>query len=351
MVLDRYSVRRYLCTMAIAETTSARLVSEKVSRPAYPEKQPTPASGTLILAFAAIYFIWGSTYLAMRFGIETIPPLLLAGTRHLVTGVFLYPLLRIKTGVRPTKGHWRTAAVTGILLLFIGNGGVCWAEQLVPSGLTALLVAMVALWLVLIEWLRPHGTRPAARVISGIAMGFGGLVLLVGPANLGGSERVNPVGAAVLVVASLSWACGSLYSKHGDMPKSPLLGAAMQSLVAGVVLWVAGLLIGEGRGLHIAAVSLRSWLGLGYLILFGSCIGFSAYIYLLKNSTPARVGTYAFVNPVVALLLGWALAGEPLTLRTGIAAAVILTAVCLVITAPHKDPAEAEEMLPAAGEA
>ena len=305
----------------------------------------------VFLAFAAIYLLWGSTYLAMRFGIETIPPLLLAGTRHLTTGLILYPLLRARTGVRPTAAHWRTALITGTLLLFVGNGGVCWAEQTVPSGLTALLVAMVALWLVVIEWLRPGGARPGARVTAGLVMGFAGLALLVGPANLGGSGRINPVGAAVLILASFSWACGSLYSKHGQMPDSPLLGAAMQCLAGGIVLWVVGLLVGEGKALHLAGVSQRSWLGLGYLIVFGSCLGFTAYIYLLKHSTPARVGTYAFINPVVALFLGWALAGEPLTMRTGVAAAVILTAVVVVITAPHKNAAEAGDAIPVPDEA
>ncbi len=311
----------------------------------------TPMTLTIYLAFAAIYVLWGSTYLAMRIGIETISPLLLAGTRHLVTGLILYPFLRVRTGIRPSAAHWGTAAVTGILLLFVGNGGVCWAEQFVPSGLTALLVAMVALWLVVIEWLRPGGTRPTGRVAAGIVLGFAGLVLLVGPARLGGSGRVDPIGAGVLVIASFSWACGSLYSKHGKMPSSPLLGAAMQSLAGGAVLWGVGLLAGEWRGVHLANVSLRSWLGLGYLIIFGSCLGFTAYIYLLKHSTPARVGTYAFVNPVVALFLGWALAGEPQTLRTGLAAAIILTAVCLVITAPHRTPAESEAAIPVPEEA
>ena len=325
-----------------------------------PAKMPRTSSGVaasvrmspiVLLAFAAIYVLWGSTYLAMRVGIETIPPLLLAGTRHLITGLILYPILRAKTGIRPSAAHWRTAAVTGILLLFVGNGGVCWAEQSVPSGLTALLVAMVALWLVVIEWLRPGGTRPSSRVAAGIVLGFAGLVLLVGPAKLGGSGRVDPLGAVVLIVASFSWACGSLYSKHGQLPSSLFLGAAMQSLAGGAVLWAVGLVAGEGRAFHLTSVSIRSWLGLAYLIVFGSCLGFTAYIYLLKHSTPARVGTYAFVNPVVALFLGWAIAGEPLTLRTGVAAAIILTAVGLVITAPHKTRAEAETAIPVPDEA
>jgi drug/metabolite transporter (DMT)-like permease len=312
-----------------------------------------PAQNTLLLysAFAAVYVIWGSTYLAIRIGVESFPPLLLAGWRHLTFGLLLYPFLRWKTGVRPTRAHWRTAIITGCLLLFLGNGIVCVAEQTVASGVTALLVATVSLWMVLIDWLRPGGTRAVARVVVGLLMGFAGLALLVGPKSLGGSGRVNPVGVALLVAASFSWACGSLYSKHGEMPASPLLGAAMQSLSGGVALWIAGLFSGELTSLHLAAISLRSWLALGYLIVFGSMLGFTAYIYILKHSTATRVATYAFVNPVVALFLGWLIASEPITLRTILAAAVILAAVLLVITAPHREPSRVATAVPDAAEA
>jgi drug/metabolite transporter (DMT)-like permease len=307
---------------------------------------------TLVLgAFAVVYVIWGSTYLAMRVGIESFPPLLLAGSRHLLTGLILYPILRWKTGERPTLAQWRTALVTGCLLLLIGNGGVCVAELTVPSGVAALLVATVSLWMVLVDWLRPGGTRPLPRVAAGIVMGFAGLALLVGPANLGGSKRVDPVGAGILVVASLAWACGSLYSKHGALPRSPMMGVAMQGLAGGTALWIAGFFTGEVRALHLAAISMRSWIALGYLIVFGSTIGFTAYLYILKKSTAARVGTYALVNPVVALFLGWLLVGESITLRTVLAAAIILTAVLLVISARHKDPAHADDALPVPGEA
>ena len=303
----------------------------------------------VLVAFAAVYLVWGSTYLAIRVGIESFPPFVLAGIRHLIAGVVLYAIFRRKTGIRPTKAHWWTAAVTGFMLLFIGNGGVSWAEQTVPSGIAALLVATVSLWLVIFDWLRPGGIRPVARVTTGLLMGFGGLVLLVGPAHLGGSERVDPRGAAVLMVASLAWAWGSLYSKHHDKPAAPMLNAGMQSFAGGVALLMAAVLTGEFHGFHFAAVSARSWLALVYLIVFGSGIGFSAYVFLLEKSTPARVGTYAFVNPVVALFLGWLILAEPLSLRTFLAAGVILTAVILVITAPH--PERVKETLPAAGEA
>jgi drug/metabolite transporter (DMT)-like permease len=305
----------------------------------------------VLLAFTAVYIVWGSTYLAIRIGVESFPPLILAGLRHLTVGLFLYPVLRAKGGTKPTMGHWRTAVVAGALLLFVGNGGVSWAEQTVPSGITALLVATVSLWLVIVDWLRPGGVRPVPRVVMGLVLGFAGLVLLVGPARIGGSERVNPVGAAVLVIASLAWACGSLYSKHGGMPSSPMLGVAMQSFAGGVILLLVALFAGEFRALHLGAVSLRSWLALGYLVVFGSGIGFSAYIYILQKSTAARVATYAFVNPVIALFLGWLIAGETITLRTVMAAAIILTAVILVITAPHREPATVAAAVRASGEA
>jgi drug/metabolite transporter (DMT)-like permease len=312
---------------------------------------PARATTLVLVAFGVVYLIWGSTYLAMRVGIESFPPLLLAGSRHLLTGLILYPLLRWKTRERPSWAQWRTAIVTGCLLLFIGNGGVCVAELTVSSGVTALLVATVSLWMVLVDWLRPGGTRPLPRVAAGIVLGFGGLALLVGPANLGGSKRIDPVGAGILVVASLAWACGSLYSKHGVLPKSPMLGVAMQGLAGGSALWIAGFFTGEVRALHVASISTRSWIALAYLIVFGSTIGFTAYLYILKRSTAARVGTYAFVNPVVALFLGWLIIGESITMRTVIAAAVILTAVLLVITAPHKDASHASDAVPVPGEA
>ena len=287
----------------------------------------------------------------MRIGVESFPPLILAGMRHFSMGLVLYPLLRWRTRIRPTAEQWRTAAITGVLLLSVGNGGVCWAEQTVPSGIAALLVATVTLWMVIVDWLRPGGHRPSARILFGIVMGFVGMVILIGPARLGLSGRVDPTGAAVLIAASLAWACGSLYSKHGALPSSPMLGVAMQGLCGGAALWIMSLFSGEVARFHPAAAPLRAWMAVGYLMVFGSCIGFTAYLYILKKSTAARVGTYAFVNPIVALVIGWVLGGEALSPRTLLAAAVILTAVVLVITAPHRNPSEAADALPAPGEA
>jgi drug/metabolite transporter (DMT)-like permease len=326
--------------MSRTETQPAsvnRSIPTATPDPGHAESNPT----LLLAAFAAVYLVWGSTFLAIRIGDESLPPLLVAGIRHLVFGLIFFPFLLWKTKTRPTWVEWRTATITGFLLLAVGNGGVCLAEERVPSGVAALLVATVSLWMVLIDWLRPNGVRPVPRVLIGLVLGFGGLTLLVGPKELGGSGRIDPVGVAILGVGSFAWACGSIYSKHGGMPRSPLLGASMQSLVGGFILWIVGGITGEIGSLHLSAVTNRSWLAIIYLICFGSMIGFSSYLYILKHSTATRVATYAFVNPIVALSLGWLLLNEAITLRTILASAVILAAVLLVITAPHRDAGKA----------
>ena len=289
----------------------------------------------LPVAFAAVYILWGSTYIGIRIAIESFPPLAMAAIRHSLVGLILYPIFRTKTKIRPTAANWWTAGVTGVSLLCISNGGLSWAEQKVPSGIAALLVATISLWLVILDWLRPRGTRPGPRVFVGLILGFAGLALLVGPANLGGSRRIDLVGTGVLLAGSFVWACASLYSKQRTMPESPLLVVAMQSLAGAAALWIAAIVSGEVRALHFAAISERSWLALIYLVVFGSGMGFTAYLYILKNSTASKVATYAFINPVVALLLGWMIAGETITRRTAIAATVILTAVILVISVPR----------------
>jgi drug/metabolite transporter (DMT)-like permease len=292
--------------------------------------------------FAAVYILWGSTYLAIRFAIATLPPLLMAGARHLIAGLILYPLARVQGKEQPTRANWLAAALMGAFLLLGGNGGVSWSEQIVPSGVAALLVASVSLWMVIIEWLRPGGTRPTRRIIMGLVLGFFGLILLVGPSKLGGG-RVNPIGATVLVLASLSWATGSVSAKHLKLPRSPLLTTGMQSLVGGVLLILASVLFGRGASLRLVTVSTRSLLALGYLIVFGSLLGLSAYNWLLHHASPARVATYAYVNPIVAMLLGWAFAGEAITVRTLLAAAIIIVGVVLVISASQKTPTPVTE--------
>lgn len=293
------------------------------------------------LAFLAIYLIWGSTYLAIRFAIETLSPFLMAGTRFLIAGAVLYAWMRLRGVPRPQGFQWRNTVVVGGLMLLGGNGGVVWAEQLVPSGLAAVLIATSPLWMVLLGWLW-HNARPSRRVVIGLALGFSGVVLLVGPGALNGQGQVAPVGAAVLILAALSWATGSLFAQQARLPAVSLLATAMEMLAGGALLFLAGLVTGEWARVDLSAVSVRSLLALAYLILFGSLAGFSAYTWLLRVTTIARASTYAYVNPVVAVFLGWALAGETLTLQTLLATAVIVTGVVLIISQ------QARRRLPAA---
>jgi drug/metabolite transporter (DMT)-like permease len=291
-----------------------------------------PLRWRVVAALGTVYLIWGSTYLAIRFAIETMPPFLMAGVRFFVAGGALYIWMRWHGVPRPTRVQWGSAAIVGALLLVLGNGAVVWAEQLIPSGIAALLVGTVPLWMALLDWARPGGVRPSLGVIAGLLFGFVGVALLVGPAQLAGGSRVNLLGTAVVLVGAVCWASGSLYSRSGRLPSSPLMGTAMEMLAGGALLLGAGLSSGELAQLHLNAISLRSALGLAYLIVFGSLVGFTAYIWLLRAAPPAIVSTYAFVNPIVAVLLGWALASEPLTLRTLLAAAIIVAGVGVITT-------------------
>jgi drug/metabolite transporter (DMT)-like permease len=284
----------------------------------------------IIAAFASIYIIWGSTYLAIRYAIETIPPFIMGGTRFLVSGALLYLWVRSRGASQPTKLHWRNAIIAGGFLLLGGNGAVVWAEQFVPSGLTALLVSILPFWLVIIEWVRPPRRRPTGAVLVGLVLGFIGIIVLVGPGNVGGQGDVRPLGALVLILGSLSWAIGSFWSRDAKLPESALLTTGMEMLGGGALLAIVGVLSGELSHLDIHHVSRASTVGLVYLITFGSLLGFTSYIWLLDKVSPAHLGTYAYVNPIVAVLLGWAIAGERLSIRTGVAAAIVICAVALI---------------------
>ena len=284
----------------------------------------------IALAFTAVYLIWGSTYLAIRFAIETIPPYLMGGVRFLIAGSILYGVLRWRGVKSPSRLNWRAALIVGALLLWGGNGGVMIAEQFVPSSLAALIIAMVPLWMVLLNWWWGDRVRPTAGTAIGVGLGLAGIALIAAPGQSAAEGAVNPIGLVILLLASLSWSIGSLYSRKAALPTNALLSTSMEMLAGGTLMLLAGLLLGQGAQIRFDQISLLSLAALAYLVLFGSLIGFSAYVWLLKVSTPARVSTYAFVNPVVAVFLGWAFAGEQLSVRELMAAAIIILAVVLI---------------------
>ena len=294
------------------------------------DDEPHSTRVRVLAAFIAVYIVWGSTYLAIRYAVQTIPPFFMVGARFIVSGVMLYAWGRWRGSPRPTSAQWRDATITGILMLCCGNGAVSWAEQRVPSGLAALLVAVVPLWIVLVDWLRPHGTRPRLLVATGVVVGLIGLVVLIGPDSLAGHGSIDTAGALVLIVGSLAWAAGSVFTRYGALPDSAVMSTGLQMIGGSIALLIVGAARGEVSSLHLAQISPASWIGWVYLVTFGSLVGFTAYIYLLQTVSPAKASTYAYVNPLVAVLLGWAIAGESVTLRSLEAAAIILAGVAMI---------------------
>lgn len=288
------------------------------------------------IALLALYIVWGSTYLGIRFAVETIPPFLHASLRFLISGAILYIWRRAAGDPAPSVSNWKSTAIVGAALLLGGNGLVAWAEQTVPSGIAALLITTSPFWLVLFESMRAGGTRPGWQAILGLVVGFAGVFILIGPAKLTGAEGgFDPFGSILLLLAPLFWSMGSIYAKAADMPKSTLLSTGMQMLTGAVALFIVSAIKGELNGFSLALVSARSWLALLYLISFGSLIGFVSYGWLLHNAPISLVSTYAYVNPVVAVLLGNLLADEPLNGRILISAAIIIGAVVLINSARH----------------
>lgn len=291
----------------------------------------------LVGAFAILYVVWGSTYLAIRFAIETMPPFLMASARFLLAGALLYAWARFVAGAaKPTRAQWIATAVCGLLMLLGGNGLVVWAELRVPSGVAALILAIEPACIVLLDWLRPKGTRPGAQVAVGLVGGLAGVAWLVGPESLAGAGRIDALGATALVVAGVSWSLGTIYQRQAPMPASPALSTGMQMLGGGVGLLLVGAVLGEWQNFDASAFSLRSLGGFFYLVIFGSIVAFSTYVWLLRVSTPARASTFAYVNPVVAMLLGAALADEALTPRMIVAAGIIIASVALITLAPKR---------------
>ena len=293
----------------------------------------------VLAAFATVYVVWGSTYLAIRYAVETLPPFLMAGVRFLLAGAILALWAYWRNGARPTALNWRAATIAGAFLLLGGNGMVVWAELRVPSGLAALLVATMPLWMVIVAWAKPGGRAPKVGVAAGILLGIAGLLLLVGPGSISGSS-VDRVGALALTFASLSWAIGSLYSRTAPLPKNAILATGLEMIAGGLLLMLLGTVIGEWGRLDMSHTTSASILGFFYLVVFGSLLGFTAFAWLIRVSTPARVSTYAFVNPVVAVFLGWAIAHEPVSRMTIIATVVIVAAVALITLASESGKSE-----------
>ncbi len=318
--------------------------------PMEPTTGQKASSRSIWLNMVSVYIVWGSTYLAIRFAVETIPPFLMAGVRFLIAGSLLYAFRRLRGDPAPTLRQWRSAAIIGLFMLLGGNGLLSWAEQKVPSGVASLLIGTVPLWMVLIDAFLPRArsqhNHMRWQTILGVVTGFAGIALLVSPSELTGlSGAIDPLGAGILTLGALSWAVGSLYSRSADLPDSPMLGSSIEMLCGGAGLIIATTLSGEWSQVHLAAIAWQSVAGLVYLVIFGSLVGFGSYTWLLRHAPTTLVSTYAYVNPVVAIIMGNLLAGEAFTPRVLIAAAVILGAVVIItLTQPARKKIEIEPL-------
>jgi drug/metabolite transporter (DMT)-like permease len=291
-----------------------------------------PPAWLVIVAFLSVYLIWGSTYLGIHLAVETIPPFLMAGCRFVIAGAVLYAAVRLSGTPAPRPVHWGSATVAGALLLVLGNGGMSWVQQSAPSNLTAIMVAATPLWMNLCEWLRPGGRRPLGSTVLGIVLGFVGVGWVVLSRDPGGQRVLGTSVAAMLLLAPLAWAIGSIYSRYAPRSSVSLLNIAMQMLSGGVAMLLVGAVRGELQGFHVAQVSAVSAWAFVYLTFVGSLIAFTAYSWLLQVSTPAKVSTYAYVNPLIAIALGRILLDEKLPSSILVAGALILFSVVIITT-------------------
>jgi drug/metabolite transporter (DMT)-like permease len=286
------------------------------------------------LALGTIYLVWGSTYLAIRLAIDSIPPLLMASARFLLAGAILYGWARLRPGREPAQrigpAQWGAAFLVGGALLLVGNGGVSVAERTVPSGVVALLVATVPLWMALFDRLF-FGRRLSRRAVVGLVIGFAGVALLL-ESDGSGSGKIDLFGALVALAAPIGWAAGSVYSQRANLPRRPLMATALEMLAASLLLAIAAAVSGEFAQLHLAHISLTSLIALGYLVAFGSIVAFSAYVWLLRAAPLSLVSTYAYVNPVVAVFLGWLVLSEHVSIQNILAGVVIVASVALIVS-------------------
>ena len=302
------------------------------------------------MSFAIIYFVWGSTFLAIRVGVREVPPFLLAGMRFLIAGIALYGWMRAKGTASPSLREWASATLLAVLIFVLDYGFLFWAERRVPSGIAAVMLATIPVFMALSEILFLKTQRLTLRLGSALLIGIAGVAVLVSHSANFGDAPVDTLGACALVVAAISWSVASVLTKKLPLPPSKTMSSAAQMLAGGVLLTVTAVFLGEFRGFQIQAVSLKAWLALVYLIVAGSIIAFTAYVWLIHHESPTKVGTYAYVNPVVAVLVGYFLGGEALGLRTILGTILVLVSVLVITTAP-KRALTPQERIPQSAEA
>jgi drug/metabolite transporter (DMT)-like permease len=306
------------------------------------EATPRPRRWKTLLAFAIIYFVWGSTFLAIRIGVREVPPLLLAGMRFFAAGIVLYAWMRATGTASPTRGEWASTTLLAVLIFLIDYGLVFWAEQRVPSGITAVMLATIPVFTALAEILILRTQRLTFRLGIALLVGLAGVAVLVSRSVSLGGAPIERSGALALVVGAISWSLASVLSRKLSLPQSKVMSSGAQMLLGGILLLLAAAMFGEFRGFHTRDVSAGAWLALLYLIVAGSIVAFTAYVWLIHHESPTKVGTYAYVNPVIAVLLGYFLAGEALGARTVLGTVLVLVSVIVITTTPKKKIGERE---------
>ncbi len=294
-------------------------------------RTPQTPRWKLYAGFAAIFLIWGSTYLAIKFAVESLPPFSMSGVRFFVAGLVLFCWTWMREGGLPKLRHWGTASIGGTTMMLIGMGAVAWVEQWVSSGLTALLVATSPAWMVLLNWIWGDGARAGWRVWTGLVLGLLGMSLLVGPGDARGTA-VSWTYLLILVTCSVTWVIGSLYTRRADKPESQTMYTAMIMLTGGILLTITGAVAGEWTDFSVYQMTWTSVAALAYLTIVGSLVAFTIYVWLMGVAAPAQVATHAYVNPVVAVILGWVIGGENVTIEIGLAAAGIVLGVVLMMS-------------------
>ena len=286
------------------------------------------------MAFAIIYLVWGSTFLAIRVGVREVPPFLLAGVRFFVAGIVLYAWMRGKGTPAPTRCQWSAVSVLAVLIFVFDYGLLFWAEKRVPSGITAVMMATIPVFMTLAEILFLRTLKLTFRLALALTLGVCGVLVLVSRSPGLGETAIDTSGGIALVVSAISWSTAAILTRKLCLPESKVMSSGSQMLVGGILLTVAAALLGEFRNFHVGAVAIGGWLALLYLIVAGSIVAFTAYVWLIHHESPAKVGTYAYVNPVVAVLLGYFLGGEQLGPRTIIGTVLILVSVLVITTTP-----------------